>query len=134
MSVAPFAAVARMEPLRKSAMTADQAFGGLPSGHSGSWSFGSNHDAASDRQICALGRWVIAVSRHPIRSKMVPEPALSATTCDPHCVQKYLVLPGEESNPLSRPSPRVQRNRSRGTLVTVENAEPCALRQVAQWQ
>jgi len=54
--------------------------------------------------------------------------------CDPHCGQKYRVLPGEDSKPLSRLSHLIQRNRSRGTLVTVEKAEPWVLRHVAQWQ
>jgi hypothetical protein len=61
---------------------------------------------------------------------MVLVAARSATMCDPHCVQKYRFVPGEDSKPRIRLSPLVQRKRSRGTLVTVEKAEP----QVAQWQ
>src|SRR5262249_47537678 len=109
-------------------------FTGVPSGHSGKRSFGSNHEAASDRQICILGRSTIEVSRQPIRSRIIPLPSRAATICEPHWGQKYRVLPGEDSNPFSRLSPLVQRNRSRGTLVTVEKAEPCVFRQVRQWQ
>src|SRR5262245_1534143 len=54
--------------------------------------------------------------------------------CEPHWLQKYLTLPGDASNPLRRSSPLTQRSRSRGTLGTVENAEPWVLRQVWQWQ
>src|SRR4029079_13326527 len=102
--------------------------------HSGNSSFGLNHEAPSDRQIWTLGRWVVGVSKQPIRNRMVPLPSRSATICEPHCEQKYRVLPGEESKPLSRLSPLIQRKRSRGTLVTVEKADPCVFRQVRQWQ
>jgi hypothetical protein len=43
-------------------------------------------------------------------------------------------LQGEDSKPRSRLSPLVQRNRSRGTLLTVEKAEPWVFRHVTQWQ
>jgi hypothetical protein len=63
---------------------------------------------------------------------MVSLPSRAATICEPHWLQKYRVLPGEDSKPLSRSSPLIQLKRSRGTLVTVENADPCVLRQVRQ--
>src|SRR4029453_6374961 len=44
------------------------------------------------------------------------------------------VLPVEDSKPLSRASPLIQRKRSRGTLVTVEKADPCVLRQGRPWE
>jgi hypothetical protein len=84
--------------------------------------------------MCILGRSAIVLSRQPIRSRIVPVPVRSATMCDPHCEQKYRVLPGEDSKPFNRLSPFVQRNRSRGTLLTVEKAEPWVFRHVAQWQ
>ena len=84
--------------------------------------------------MCTFGCCVIGVSRQPIRSIMVPVAGRSATIWEPHREQKNRVLPGEDSKPFNRLSPLVQRNRSRGTLVTVENAEPCAFRQVTQWQ
>src|SRR5207253_4327616 len=99
----------------------------MPSGHSGNWSLGSNHAAPSDRQMCTLGHAAIGASRQPIRSRMVSLPSRAATICEPHWVQKYRVLPGEDSKPLSRLSPLVQRKRSRGTLVTVEKADLCVL-------
>lgn len=69
-----------------------------------------------------------------MRSSTVSLLSRAATMCDPHREQKYRVLPGEDSKPFSKSSPLVQRKRSRGTLVTVEKAEPCVLRQGRQWQ
>src|SRR5260370_17090787 len=80
--------------------------------------------------MCILGRSAIGVSRQPIRSRTVSLPSRAATICEPHWVQKYRVLPGEDSKPLSRPSPLVQRKRSRGTLVAVKKDHPCLLPQV----
>ncbi|MHC2281142.1 hypothetical protein ACVME8_007785 [Bradyrhizobium diazoefficiens] len=57
----------------------------------------------------------------------------SAMMCEPQRVQKRRNLPGEDSNAASS-SPRTHRNAARGTGITLENAEPCVLRQVWQWQ
>src|SRR5215218_10075773 len=108
-----------------------QARGAL-CGNSGTSSFGSYQDAASERQIWARGVASIGVSRQPSRSITVGWPVRSATICEPQREQNFRNFPGEDSNEFNSSSPRTKRKRSRGTPVRLENAEPCVLRQV--WQ
>jgi hypothetical protein len=54
--------------------------------------------------------------------------------CEPHLEQKRRNFPGDDSKDDRKASPLTHRKAARGTGITLENAEPCVLRQVWQWQ
>src|ERR1700752_708858 len=107
--------------------------GGL-CGNSGSSTLGSYQDAASERQMCALGLGSIGVTRQPSRSSSVGWPVRSATMCEPQREQNLRNFRGDDSNEFNSSSPLTNRKRSRGTFVRLEKAEPWVLRQGWEWE
>lgn len=59
---------------------------------------------------------------------------LRMNSWEPHFGQKHLRRFGEDSYSEIASAPRVMRKAGVGTTVLVENAAPCALRHIEQWQ
>lgn len=53
---------------------------------------------------------------------------------EPQCLQKYFVLPGDDTYAVRSCSPDVNLNPSTSTFPLLANALPCAFRHFEQWQ
>src|SRR5471032_2348870 len=94
------------------------------------------HGAFESTNTCRCGGGMAASSSSDpsVTTVECASPARRMNKCEPHLAQKHFSRLADEAYSATRSAPTVTESAAVGTTMLAENAPPCALRHIEQWQ